>query len=434
MITYAGVIGHAQAAPMTADYVQLEVGSGKLVTLSAPARSVFSSDPHVAKVGPASPGSLYIMALAPGHTRVEALSATGAAVGEFEVEVSANTDAIDAAIRKLLPNSTISVSAAGNEIEIAGNVASADTAAEVVQAVMANLAPSETLINHITISQSVQVSLQVRIAEMSRTLTRELGVNWNSSGELGQHASFGVLGSINTQNVLASLTNPASAIAVAGLGRIAGVNAVIDALSQDQLIHMLAEPNLTALSGETASFLVGGEFPIPIAQNSSTGSGTQVTVDFKQYGVSLSFVPTVLSDGEISLHVRPEVSELTTQGAVNLSISSGVSLQIPALLVRRADTTVMLGSGQSFAIAGLLEDQSTHTSNGLPGLGDIPILGALFRSDSFIKGDTELVIVVTPYIVRPVDHPAALSLPTDHWQAPSDEDRLLKLQQDGAPQ
>jgi len=243
-----------------------------------------------------------------------------------------------------------------------------------------------------------------------------------------------VLGSINTQNVLASLTNPASAIAVAGLGRIAGVNAVIDALSQDQLIHMLAEPNLTALSGETASFLVGGEFPIPIAQNSSTGSGTQVTVDFKQYGVSLSFVPTVLSDGEISLHVRPEVSELTTQGAVNLSISSGVSLQIPALLVRRADTTVMLGSGQSFAIAGLLEDQSTQTSNGLPGLGDIPILGALFRSDSFIKGDTELVIVVTPYIVRPVDHPAALSLPTDHWQAPSDEDRLLKLQQDGAPQ
>jgi len=182
MITYAGVIGHAQAAPVTADYVQLEVGSGKLVTLSAPARSVFSSDPHVAKVGPASPGSLYIMALAPGHTRVEALSATGAAVGEFEVEVSANTDAIDAAIRKLLPNSTISVSAAGNEIEIAGNVASADTAAEVVQAVMANLAPSETLINHITISQSVQVSLQVRIAEMSRTLTRELGVNWNSSG------------------------------------------------------------------------------------------------------------------------------------------------------------------------------------------------------------------------------------------------------------
>ncbi len=201
---------------------------------------------------------------------------------------------------------------------------------------------------------------------------------------------------------------------------------MIEALSQDQLIHLLAEPTLTAMSGETASFLAGGEFPIPISSNGSVGDRT-ITVDFKQYGVSLAFVPTVLSDGQINLHVRPEVSQLTSDGAVAIG-----GIQIPALRVRRAETTVELGSGQSFAIAGLLSDTATMTGNGLPFLGDLPVIGALFRSDGFQRQETELVIVVTPYLAGPVSDPRAISAPTDSWRPPNDAERLLLLRQSGS--
>ena len=161
-------------------------------------------------------------------------------------------------------------------------------------------------------------------------------------------------------------------------------------------MHLLAEPNLTTMSGEPASFLVGGEFPIPISQQNNA-----ITVVFKQYGVNLSFVPTVMSDGRINIHVRPEVSQLTNQGAVQLS-SGNNSISVPALTVRRADTTVEVGSGDSFAIAGLLQETVTHGTSAIPLLGELPILGPLFRSDSFQRNESELVIIVTPFIVRPV--------------------------------
>jgi pilus assembly protein CpaC len=202
---------------------------------------------------------------------------------------------------------------------------------------------------------------------------------------------------------------------------------LIDALAQDELIHVLAQPNLTAISGETASFLVGGEFPIPVAQQNNT-----VTIEFKQFGVSLAFMPTVASDGRITLKVRPEVSQLTNQGAVQLSAGNS-TIQVPALTVRRAETTVQLGSGQSFAIAGLLQDVANITGNSVPILGDLPILGALFRSDNFQRNETELVIVVTPYLVRPVSDATALRLPTDGWQPPNDLERILLLRQSARP-
>jgi pilus assembly protein CpaC len=201
---------------------------------------------------------------------------------------------------------------------------------------------------------------------------------------------------------------------------------VIDALSQDQLVHVLAEPNLTAMSGQPASFLVGGEFPIPVATSNNT-----VSIEFKQYGISLAFVPTVVGPDRISLHVRPEVSQLDKANGVTSILNSNVSVSIPALTVRRADTTVELGSGQSFAIAGLLSDQTTQITQATPGLGDLPVLGALFRSDSFQRAESELVIVVTPYIVRPVSDPAALHLPTDGFRAPNDFERILEARQLG---
>ena len=194
-------------------------------------------------------------------------------------------------------------------------------------------------------------------------------------------------------------------------------------MAQDQLVHVLAEPNLTAMSGETASFLVGGEFPIPVAQQNN-----QISIEFKQYGVSLAFVPTVISGARINMRVRPEVSALTTVGAVQIGAGNS-TIQVPALTVRRAETTVELASGQSFAIAGLLQDTTTMAGNALPGIGELPVLGALFRSDSFQRNETELVIVVTPYLVTGVANPSQLKLPTDGWRPPSDLERILLLRQ-----
>jgi len=187
----------------------------------------------------------------------------------------------------------------------------------------------------------------------------------------------------------------------------------------------LAQPNLTAISGAAASFLVGGEFPIPVAQQNN-----QVTIEFKQFGVSLAFVPTVSSDGQITLKVRPEVSQLSTQNNIQLTAGSSV-IVVPSLTVRRAETTVQLGSGETFAIAGLLQDSANVGGNGLPILGDLPILGALFRSDKFQRNETELVIIVTPYIVRPVADASTVRLPTDGWRPPTDLERILWLRQSG---
>jgi pilus assembly protein CpaC len=184
------------------------------------------------------------------------------------------------------------------------------------------------------------------------------------------------------------------------------IDALIDALATHGLITVLAEPNLTAVSGETASFLAGGEFPIPISQEVDDGGNT-ITVVFKQFGVSLSFTPTVLSGNRISLRVRPEVSQLTNEGAVQLG-----DFIIPALDVRRAETTVELASGQGFAIAGLIQNSSTHDYQKVPGLGDIPILGELFKSERFQRDESELVILVTPYVVQPVSS-QLLAVPTD---------------------
>jgi pilus assembly protein CpaC len=202
-------------------------------------------------------------------------------------------------------------------------------------------------------------------------------------------------------------------------------NGVIDALAQDNLAHILAEPNLTVMSGQPANFLVGGEFPIPISQINGA-----ISVDFKKFGVSLNFLPTVFSDGRINVHVAPEVSSLSNANSVTVA-SGNNAFVIPSLVVQHAETTVELGSGQSFAIAGLLQDVVTHNANGLPFLGDVPVLGPLFRSDAFNRQQTELVILVTPFIVHPVNDRNTLHLPDENYTPPGELDRLLFLHQTG---
>ena len=248
-----------------------------------------------------------------------------------------------------------------------GSFATPDDAERASRLARAYLGEKGTLENRATVTSPIQVNLRVRIVEMSRSLTRELGVNWQALGNIGRYGSVGLA----TANILSDIANAATRVGgsyqkTGPRNAFTDINATIDALSQDQLIRTLAEPNLTAMSGETASFLVGGEFPIPVANTNNT-----ITLEFKQYGISLAFVPTVVSGDRIVLKVRPEVSALTNQGAVQLGNGNN-SISIPALTVRRAETTVELGSGQSFAIAGLLQDGQRLTGPGPARLGRHP--------------------------------------------------------------
>jgi pilus assembly protein CpaC len=406
--------------------VTIAAGSGRVMHLRAAAANIFTADPKVVEVRTASPDSLFVWGVAPGTTTIAALNQAGEAIAQFQVTVVPSTYSshqVGADFTHGANAQPLRARETAQGMALSGTVPTARDAQRAVDAAKGELPADGKLNNATAVAGSVQVSLHVRIAEMNRTLTRELGVNWSGEARLGQHAMFG----ISTNNPVNGSTITPSTI-TASLVHNMNLDVAIQALADDQLVHLLAEPNLTTMSGEPANFLVGGEFPIPVATNANT-----VSIDFKQYGISLSFIPTVLSNGAINLHVRPEVSQLDKANGVTFLVgfpSTGVS--IPALTVRRADTTVQLGSGQSFAIAGLLEDQTTLTGNALPGMGEIPILGALFRSDSFQRQEDELVIVVTPYIVKPVSDPNALHLPTDGWRAPTDIERILYLRQ-GAP-
>ncbi len=414
-------IGAAPTAKPAAAHpgvIELSAGSGQVIALPGPATSVFAADPKVAEVRPASPTSLFVFGVAAGRTTVAALDNAGHQLALLTIVVKASgfgASEAESAIAQLSPESHVSIAATPQGMILSGEVPNAAAAEQAVAIAKQYAANGQKIENRLSVRDGVQVGLRVRIAEMNRVVVREFGVNWS---KLGNIASFSTNLATNPALATAGLTMPTLTKG------IDGADAVLDALAQDNLVRILAEPTLVTMSGQTASFLVGGEFPIPIAQEFG-----QISIQFQQYGVQLAFVPTVLSNGRISLHVRPEVSELTNQGAVQLSVGPG-AVSVPALTVRRAETTLQLGSGQSFAIAGLLEDRSTQIDNSVLGLGEIPILGALFRSDSFQRNQTELVIIVTPYIVRPVSDPNALVAPTtDAWRAPNDFERILLMRQ-----
>ena len=403
----------------------VEAGLGRVVNLPGAVANVFVADPRIAEVRPASPNTLFVFGAAPGRTTLAAMDASGRVVAQYQVTVRpAAYTAAEAAstISRVLPGSGIRVETLPTGLAVSGTVATPADAARVLELARSFLTEKQAVTNRLTVASATQISLRVRIAEMSRSVSRELGINWQALQGLGKYAAIGLA----TSNPVTLAAAP-SALAGVYADRNFGLSAVIDALAQDNLAHLLAEPNLTTMSGEPASFLVGGEFPIPIAQQNNA-----ISVTFKQYGINLSFVPTLLSDDRINIHVRPEVSQLTNQGAVQ--ISAGLNaISIPALTTRRADTTIEVGSGDSFAIAGLLQETVSQGNNAVPWLGEIPILGALFRSDTFQRNESELVIIVTPYIVRPVSDPTALRQPNDGYAPPNDLERILLLRQTGQP-
>ncbi len=412
---------HARAQSDGVTPVILATGSGKVLMLGGQAANVFVADPKVAEVRPASPSTLFVFGIAPGRTTVAALAADGHPLGQYDIRVYPSdftASEAEAAVQQALPGLDVHIHSQPAGLTVTGQVETPEERARVVDIVSGFLSQGETLRNEIGVTSATQVTLQVRIAEMSRTVARQLGINWSAVAALG------------SSSLAFASANPVSTLQTAADGTSLAFNSpnvdvVLDALAQDSLAKILAEPNLTVMSGQPGSFFVGGEFPIPVGQENNS-----VTIQFQRYGVSLDFVPTVLSSGRINLHVRPEVSELTQEGAVQMGAGNS-SFSVPALLVRSAETTVELGTGQSFAIAGLLQDEDTNSSTGIPVLGDVPVLGSLFRSSSLNRTETELVILITPYIVRPVNDPSALSVPGGDTPSPNDIGRMLLLRQIG---
>ncbi|MEO9130568.1 MAG: type II and III secretion system protein family protein [Sphingomonas sp.] len=449
--------------------VVLSLGEGELITLPADAADVWTSNPTVADVYVNSPRQIHLFGKDAGEATLFATSKSGAVIYAANIRVSQNLTSIDRMMKLAMPDDDIRVITTGQIAVLTGTVATPDDSAQAMRIATTMLNPGVNLndaapllkivvFNRLRTATPLQVNLQVKFAEVSRSFLKNIGNNLMTRDKTGGFG-FGVLsgtrgpgsfanadtssfplldasskygfpaGTISLPfnpstgefvvpgtGTLSTLTKGSQFSSLGLAGHLLGLDVLsaIDIGETTGQVTTLANPNLTALSGETGTFLAGGEIPIPVSQ----GLGA-VSVEYKQYGVSLAYTPTVLADGRISLRVRPEVSQLSSAGAVTIGGTT-----IPALTTRRAETTVELGSGQSFMIAGLLQNDHLNTINQAPGLGNVPVLGALFRSNEFQRNETELVIVITPYLVKPVNA-NEIVLPTDGYKAPTDIDRVL---------
>jgi len=395
--------------------ITMEVRKGRVIRLPRPAATVFVADPEIADVQAQSASIVYLFGRRTGTTSLYAIDENDQLLLRTSVTVQHNLSGLRQATLQLLPASRVTVGTVDNSIVIDGLVDSPTQAQELRELATRYLGKDESLLYRVGVAAPTQVHLRVRVAEVSRDVLKEFGVNWEAIFQNSDFA-FGFVTGRPVSDGLGNFFRAPTADSAFGSWQSGDdvVNAAIDALAEEGLVNILAEPNLTALSGETASFLAGGEFPIPIDQDDDG-----ITIQFKEFGISLAFTPTVLSANRISLRVRPEVSDLSEKGAITLN-----GLTIPALATRRAETTVELGSGQSFAIGGLLSTDIQNAIRKTPGVGDLPILGTLFRSTRFQRNETELVIIVTPYLVRPVDE-RQMAAPTDGYRAPSDIERIL---------
>ncbi|MBX7539974.1 type II and III secretion system protein family protein [Qipengyuania sphaerica] len=443
-------VATAQTVVTPSQEIVLSIGRGELVNVPGTMADVFIVNDGVADVQIKSQRQLYLFGKSGGETTVYASNAAGDIIWAAQVRVGSNISSIDQMLNLAMPNAKVNVATMGtNTILLTGTVAAPEDAADAQALVQAYVGDGANVISRLRMATPLQVNLQVRIAEVSRSVVRALGVNlatadftsgfqfgvgkgqflanegkFTYGGPLGVGVTATGVG-VDATGAVTEVTGPSVAASDIGntlgfAGRLLGLDIIgaLDLAETQGLVTTLSQPNLTALSGETAEFLAGGEFPIPLSQ----GLGT-TTIEYKNYGVSLAYTPTVLANGRISMRVRPEVSELSSQGSINLN-----GFQVPALVTRRAETTIELGSGQSFMIAGLLSNSSQNTIEKAPGLGDIPILGNLFRSTNYRRGETELVIVVTPYLVKPVNA-NDIRLPTDGYLKPTEMQRLLQYRE-----
>jgi pilus assembly protein CpaC len=443
--------------------VQVFIGKSEDVRTDTPFVDITVGDPLVADVNPLTDRTLSILGKRNGTTRISVYAEGKRLIGVFDVEVVFDTRLIQSEIRKRFPHARFQVTAVNGKLMLSGSSPDAVTLDRAITIVRQF---GQDVINTVEVMQPQQVMLEVRFIEATRQASRELGVQLNRAGgnsivNSGNRLPASQLPLTNGQNFMqpgrqqyvpygASQSGPPvaaggvtrsganvldsalsiSPIVAAGvlsgsapfgflLSRIMtngiGTDVIINMLEEKGLARSLAEPNLVALSGDTASFLAGGEFPVPVP-----GALGQVTIDYKRYGVGLAFTPTVLSGGLINLKIEPEVSQLDTSNPVQVA---GIS--VPPLIVRRASTTVELRDGQSFVIGGLLQSQGQNAISQLPWIGDVPVLGALFRSTSYQKNETDLAIIVTPRLIRPARPGDPVQTPLDNTLPANDPDLFL---------
>jgi pilus assembly protein CpaC len=413
--------------------VALGVGKSVVIDFPRDIKDVLVANPKIANAVVRSARRAYVIGNEVGQTNVFFFDADGRQMVGLDIAVTRNLNGIRAAIKQVLPDADIHVEGIGEGVILTGTVSSAleaqqafDIAVRLVGGGSAEVAGSGSkVVNAIVVRGRDQIMLKVTVAEVERDLIKQLGVNL--SGSLGYGTAV-----VNFNN-----TNPFSAYGQSLSGSsIAGgwksITATLQAMEQAGVIHTLAEPNLTAISGETATFLAGGEFPILNGYSCSATSSTpgapttcQPAIEFKKFGVSLNFTPIVLSEGRISLKVMTEVSDLSSNNSLTIPIPGSTNtVTVPSIRTRRAETTLEIPSGGSLAMAGMIQDETRHNINGLPGLTELPILGALFKSNDYINQRTELMVLVTPYVVRAVAQ-KDLSRPDDGFADPSDPAQVL---------
>jgi pilus assembly protein CpaC len=405
----------------------LTVGKSIIVECPQPLKRVSIAAPEVAELLTLTTRQIYLTGKGPGSTNLTLWKTDNTIMAVYDLEVLPDLVGLKEKIHQLMPSEEgVRVTASPDAITLSGTVSSM-TNMNQIQTLANTYAPkqkdgkSAAVLNLMEVGGVNQVMLEVRVSEMSRSLIKRMGVNFSYLSDGGKTFGISMLDNLTTVDTATTAPNTAN---VLDLGVSSSVSAIlhflgggatwtvfIDALKENGLLKVLAEPTLIALSGKTANFLAGGEFPVPVPQGGTTNT---ITIEYKTYGVGLNFTPTVLSNNKISMQVAPEVSDLDFTNSITLE-----GFEIPAITTRRVSTTVELADGQSFAIAGLLKDDIRQIVRKVPLLGDIPVLGTLFRSSQFRKNETELVIIVTPHLVKPLNM-AKQTLPTDQYIEPND--------------
>ena len=395
------------------DHFELPLNKTRPIELDRAVRDVIIGNPEIADVVVRAPGQVYLIGRSVGETNVFLVDAKGGLVRKLEVVVQPDGSAVEAAIRELLPKERINVKGVGNSVVLSG-IASSDGAAAQAQQIARRFVPNdENIINMVTIGSEQQVLIKVKVAEIQKSVLKELGAS-------------NILDPQNLGPLTLDLATAATGLSASTFAGVLGISSsdtdtTFQLLETHGLLRTLAEPNLLAISGEPASMLAGGEYPVlAVSDDGSTGT---VSVEYKPFGVSLAFLPVVIAPGRIWLKVSTEVSALSAQNSVVVPFGDD-SFQILGLSTRRANSTIELPSGGGIMIAGLLQNDITSSINGVPGLMDLPILGSLFRSTSFQRNETELVILVNVMLAKPVD-PDMLATPTDGFAPSHDLDRYF---------
>jgi pilus assembly protein CpaC len=415
---YRAVAPVAADGQMNARFLALGVGKSVVIDLPRGIKDVLVADPKIANAVVRSAQRAYIIGAAVGQTNIVFFDADGQQIAAYDIAVKRDLNGVRAALKQALPNADIQIEGLGDGVMLLGSAATAIEAQQAGELAARLAGGAEKVVNSIAVRGRDQVMLKVTVAEVQRSIIKQLGIDLNGTMSYG------------TAVVKFNNTNPFTANSAAlvpgnnitgSFGSAPTVQATLRAMESAGVVRTLAEPNLTAISGESATFISGGEFPIPAGVSCQTSAAGVIgncitTVVYKKFGISLNFTPVVLTEGRISLRVMTEVSEVSTENALT---GGAGGTTIPSIKTRRAETTLEIPSGGAMAMAGLIQDQTKQAINGLPGLAQLPVLGTLFRSRDFVNNQTELMVLVTPYIVRAVAQ-KDLSRPDDGFASSSD--------------